>query len=56
MDGVPVTRAARTVNDCASAGVAPDLVQQAMSEGLARKLFSAMDIEPAHTDLRAYAA
>lgn len=56
IDGVPVTTAARTVNDCASAGVAPDLVQQAISEGLARKLFSATDVEPAHTHLRAYAA
>ena len=41
---VPITAAARTVNDCAKAAVAPDLVEQACREGLRRGLFQADEI------------
>lgn len=37
---VPVTTPARTLLDCASAEVAPDLLSQALEEGLERGLFS----------------
>jgi predicted transcriptional regulator of viral defense system len=45
--GVPVTKPARTVNDCALAFVEPHLVGQAVSEGLERALFQEKDIGPA---------
>lgn len=44
LKGVPVTTPARTVNDCARAYVQPDLVQQAVQEGLERKLFDEREI------------
>ena len=47
LKGVPVTSPARTVNDCAEAFVLPDLVQQAVEEGLERQLFEANEVEPA---------
>lgn len=37
---VPVTSPARTVIDCAQAGVAPDLIVQAIDDGVARGLFT----------------
>jgi len=45
--GVPVTTAARTVNDCARAHVEPHLVGQALREGLERGLFGEEDVVPA---------
>jgi predicted transcriptional regulator of viral defense system len=42
--GVPVTRAAKTVNDCAEAFVEPHLVGQAVREGLERGLFRESDV------------
>ena len=45
--GVPVTKPARTVNDCALAFVEPDLVGQAVREGLERGLFREEEIAPA---------
>lgn len=45
--GVIVTTPARTVNDCARANVLPDLVQQAVREGLERGLFAEAQIGPA---------
>ncbi len=45
--GVPVTKPARTVNDCALSFVEPDLVGQAVREGLERELFVEEDIAPA---------
>jgi len=36
---IPITKPARTVNDCAKESVAPDLVEQACREGLHRGLF-----------------
>jgi predicted transcriptional regulator of viral defense system len=56
VEGVPVTSPARTVNDCAQASVSPELVHQAVKEGLARKLFRAADIRPALTYLQPYAS
>ena len=44
---VPVTSPARTVNDCAVAFLQPDLVRQALEQGLARGLFPEADVEPA---------
>ncbi len=37
---VPVTTPARTLRDCAESNVAPDLVRQALEEGLDRGLFT----------------
>jgi predicted transcriptional regulator of viral defense system len=41
---IPITTAARTVNDCAKAATAPDLLKQACREGLQRGLFRVDDI------------
>jgi predicted transcriptional regulator of viral defense system len=54
IDGVVVTSPARTVNDCARAAVAPELVRQAVEEGRAQGLFGEADIKPARKYLRAY--
>jgi predicted transcriptional regulator of viral defense system len=51
---LPVTSASRTVNDCAADRLAPDLVRQAIEEGLERGLFSEDMIEPAHEVLRRF--
>ncbi len=47
LKGVPVTTPARTVNDSARSYVQPELVQQAVHEGLERKLFAEREIGPA---------
>jgi predicted transcriptional regulator of viral defense system len=44
---LPVTTPARAVRDCAAAHVAPDLVRQAVSEGLRRGLFARAEVESA---------
>ncbi len=44
---VPVTTAVRTVLDCATDGVDPILVEQAVEEGIRRGMFTAAMIEPA---------
>jgi len=44
---LPVTTPARTIRDCAAAHVSPDLVRQAVREGLRRGLFAPADVEPA---------
>jgi len=36
---VPITAAVRTVRDCASVGVSPEFVEQAVRQGVARGLF-----------------
>jgi predicted transcriptional regulator of viral defense system len=41
---VPVTTAARTVRDCIAAHVSPELVEQAVREGIARGLFTLEEI------------
>lgn len=41
---VPVTTPIRTLRDCQAAHVAPDLVAQAVRDGLARGLFSRSDV------------
>jgi predicted transcriptional regulator of viral defense system len=41
----PVTAPARTIRDCATAHVAPDLVRQAVDEGRRRGLFARADVE-----------
>ena len=41
---VPVTTPARTLHDCAEAHVSPELVSQAMQEGLDRGLFASADV------------
>lgn len=51
--GVIATTPARTVNDCARAKVLPDLVQQAVREGLERGLFTETQIEPAREYVQA---
>lgn len=42
---VPVTTPVRTIRDCRSAHVAPDLVAQAVRDGLARGLFSRAELD-----------
>ena len=49
-----VTTAGRTVIDCATAGVSPLLVKQAIDEGMHRGLFTAEMIEPASEYLRSF--
>ena len=44
---VPVTSSARTLLDCAAERVAPDMVRQAVDEGLRRGLFGREEIGPA---------
>jgi len=51
--GVIATTPARTVNDCARANVLPDLVQQAVREGLERGLFTESQIELAREYVQA---
>ncbi len=41
---VPVTTPARTLRDCAAANVSPDLVRQALDEGLDRGLFTRSEV------------
>jgi len=53
-EAVPVTTPARTVIDCAAAGVSPMLVKQAVDEGLHRGLFTAAMIESALEYLRSF--
>lgn len=43
---VPVTKPARTINDCAEGHVAPDLVAQAIEQGLDRGLFRRAAVAP----------
>jgi len=43
---VPVTLARRTVLDCVAIHLAPDLLHQAIDEGLRRGLFSSDEIQP----------
>jgi predicted transcriptional regulator of viral defense system len=50
--GVPVTRPAKTVNDCALAFVEPHLVGQALRQGLERGLFSASEVAAARAYVR----
>ncbi len=44
---VPITTPLRTVTDCASGGVADDLVEQAVKQGVRRKLFSRTEAKDA---------
>lgn len=53
---VPVTTAARTVVDCADDGVSPELVRQAVEEGLRRGLFAEPEIARAVEYLRSFGA
>lgn len=46
-DSVPVTSPSRTLLDCAAEHVAPDLVDQALGQGLDRGLFGENDVQPA---------
>lgn len=41
---VPITTPARTVKDCAAAGVSPEFVEQAIAQGLDRGLFEADEV------------
>jgi hypothetical protein len=43
---VPYTAPLRTVLDCIAVGVSPDLIEQAIAEGLYRGLFAAEDLPP----------
>lgn len=51
---VQITTPARTVIDCAQAGVSPGLIGQAIDEGLHRGLFTEAMVEPAREHLRAF--
>ncbi len=44
---VPVTSALRTITDCATDGVAPDLLHQAVEQSLARGMVSRSDLDEA---------
>jgi hypothetical protein len=47
IEDVPVTSAARTVNDCAAAHILPDLLRDAVEQGRERGLFRDEEIAPA---------
>jgi predicted transcriptional regulator of viral defense system len=51
---VQLTTPARTVLDCAAAGVSPELVKQAIDEGLHRGLFVEPMVEVAREYLRSF--
>ncbi len=51
---IPITKAARSVNDAALAGVSPEHVEQAAEQGLARGLFEEREIAVAREVLRAW--
>lgn len=51
---IPVTSAARTVVDCATARLSPDLLRQALEEGLEQGLFSADMVTGAREYLDAF--
>lgn len=44
---VPVTKPARTINDCAEGHVSPELVAQALEQGLSQGLFRRQAVAPA---------
>lgn len=52
---VPITKPARTLQDCAATHVAPQFLEQAIREGLARGLFTPGDIAPVREHLAAIA-
>jgi predicted transcriptional regulator of viral defense system len=45
IDAVPLTSTPRTLNDCAVAGVSPDLLRQAAKQALARGLVTRSELE-----------
>ncbi len=49
---VPITTAARTVNDCAEVGVSPEFLRQAVDQGIERGLFDEDEIRAALAALR----
>ncbi len=51
---VQVTTPARTVNDCAQAGVSPMLIRQAIDEGIRRGLFTSAMVESASQYLHSF--
>ncbi len=53
---VQLTTPARTVVDCAASGVSPELVTQAIDEGLHRGLFTEPMVAPAREYLRSFGA
>lgn len=53
---VQVTTPARTVNDCAMAGVSPMLLQQAVDEGIRRGIFTSAMVESASAYIRSFHA
>jgi len=53
ISAVPVTSPARTVNDCAAGRVPPELVDQAIRQGIARGLFDSKMIADAKAWVRA---
>lgn len=51
---VPVTKPARTVNDCAAANAPPDFIMQAIAEGLHRGLFRREEVATAEHSIAIY--
>lgn len=51
---LPVTSPVRTLHDCAEAHVAPDLVRQALREGLARGLFTQDEVNAVEEHLERF--
>jgi len=51
---VPVTRPVRTLHDCVDAQVAPDLIRQAIEQGLGRGLFARQEIVRATRYVRSF--
>jgi len=45
-DSVPVTSPARTMCDCAAANFSPDLLKQALQQGIERGLISTQEVRP----------
>lgn len=51
---VPVTKPARTINDCAAANDLPDFIMQAIDQGHRRGLFKREDVAPAEKNVAIY--
>ena len=51
---VPITRASRTLNDCADASLSPELLQQAARQAIRRGLASQQDLPSVQRALKSF--
>ena len=54
LEVVPLTSTSRTLNDCAAAGVSPDLLRQAAKQALARGLVTRPELERVEKALKPF--